>query len=297
MGRTLAVTSEGTDVGGRRALRSAVESAFRAANQAQARSQLRQLVATAAPFLSVLTRAIQARLRAQPPRTVVQDRVVGDAVLNAVRHLLGQGHRAADTWVAEHEQVLVPLAQSLSTALQSNVVFVGRAPDLERPGDYAQYHLSKPALHSILERWASSVRWEPKIPIAPSSSARGFHRTTRYRRALSAPLRDYLAQCSGPIGGLVLYHGVGRDAVGATALEQLGPVTRYDPFHPDPAVRQRPAARFLEVHSHYTLNVVSREEGRLILREIEEWLLPNGRLVVTVRRDLDRRARRQNPPR
>lgn len=57
----------------------------------------------------------------------------------------------------------------------------------------------------------------------------------------SSPSRSP-ALLSGPTGGPLLYHGVGRGEVGATALGRLGPVTRYDPVHPDPVVRHRKEA-------------------------------------------------------
>lgn len=49
---------------------------------------MQHLVTTAEPFISLLARMIQARLRVQPPRTAAQDRIVGDSVLTAIRGLL-----------------------------------------------------------------------------------------------------------------------------------------------------------------------------------------------------------------
>lgn len=177
------MAAAGTDEGVARALRAVVELAFRGVRPA-ARSKLRHVLDATAPLLSVLARTVQARLRARPPRTAAQDIAVGETALDAIRHLIAGQDPTAASWIADHEQVLVSLARGLGAALQSNVVFVGRAPDLERPGDYAQYHFPKSELLQVLERWTHSVRWEPKLPIEPTPSANVFHRSRTYSRGV-----------------------------------------------------------------------------------------------------------------
>lgn len=175
--------------------------------------------------------------------------------------------------------------------MQYDVHFVGLQPAIERAGEFAQYHLSKVALSGILANWPLSSQWIAKSPGRKASGQ--YHPTAISRSRVSAPLREYLARV-GSANGMVLYHGVGRDEIGAQALQMRGQVMRYDPHHPDAEVRQHPAGPFDEVHSHYTLNVVDADTGHDILTQIHAVLSDRGVAVVTVRRDLDRRRDTDN---
>ncbi len=169
--------------------------------------------------------------------------------------------------------------------MQYNVEFPGIRPAIARTGEFAQYHLSKVALSGILANWPLSSLWTAK---SPGRKAGGqYHPTAISRTRVSAPLREYLARV-GSADGMVLYHGVGRDEIGAQALQMRGQVSRYDPHHPDAEVRQHPAGPFEEVHSHYTLNVVDDVAGHDILAQIHAVLSDDGVAIITVRRDLDR---------
>ena len=180
----------------------------------------------------------------------------------------------------------------MASEMQYDVRFLGPQPAIERAGEFAQYHLSKVVLGSILSNWPVSSQWIAKSP-ARRKAGGGYHPTAISRSRVSAPLREYLARV-GSANGMVLYHGVGRDALGAQALQMRGQVMRYDPHHPDAEVRQHPAGPFDEVHSHYTLNVVDADTGHDILTQIHAVLSDRGVAVVTVRRDLDRRRDTDN---
>jgi len=179
----------------------------------------------------------------------------------------------------------------MASEMQYDVRFLGPQPAIERAGEFAQYHLSKVALSGILANWPLSSQWIAKSPGRKASGQ--YHPTAISRSRVSAPLREYLAGV-GSANGMVLYHGVGRDEIGAQALQMRGQVMRYDPHHPDAEVRQHPAGPFDEVHSHYTLNVVDADTGHDILTQIHAVLSDRGVAVVTVRRDLDRRRDTDN---
>jgi hypothetical protein len=178
----------------------------------------------------------------------------------------------------------------MPSEMQYDVRFLAQ-PAIERAGEFAQYHLSKVALSGILANWPLSSQWIAKSPGRKASGQ--YHPTAISRSRVSAPLREYLTRV-GRANGMVLYHGVGRDEIGAQALQMRGQVMRYDPHHPDAEVRQHPAGPFDEVHSHYTLNVVDADTGHDILTQIHAVLSDRGVAVVTVRRDLDRRRDTDN---
>ena len=175
----------------------------------------------------------------------------------------------------------------MASEMQYDVRFLGMRPAIERAGEFAQYHLSKVALSGILANWPLSSQWIAKSPGRKASGQ--YHPTAISRTRVSAPLREYLARVGSANGMVVLYHGVGRDEIGAQALQMRGLVVRFDPHHPDEEVRRDPAGPFDEVHSHYTLNVVDAAIGHAILAQIHAVLSDDGVAIITVRRDLDRR--------
>jgi hypothetical protein len=158
-------------------------------------------------------------------------------------------------------------------------VHLGLPPAKESTGSYAQWHMTKEQLGHVLKNW-DKVQWERRSDSRPSAEAK-FHSTAITRNKLSKPIANYLERHGKPTGR-VLYHGVGRDDIGA---KELG-AYRYDPYHPDSSVRQEPNGKFDEVHSHYTLNVVDKDTGFKILSHIHGLLSDGGKAVVSVRRDL-----------
>lgn len=157
-------------------------------------------------------------------------------------------------------------------------VDLGVPPVKEAKGKYAQWHVSKKELGQILKDW-HKVKWDLRGKSRPSTETK-HHATAITRQKMSLPIASYLAHNEPK--GRVLYHGVGRDDIGAKALG----AEKYDPFHPDPAVRQPPKGPFNEIHSHYTLNVVDRAQGHKILSHIHSLMAPEGKAVISVRRDL-----------
>jgi len=157
-------------------------------------------------------------------------------------------------------------------------VHLGLDPSRQSTGKYAQWHLTKEQLAHVLKNW-DKVKWEMRGSSRPSKEGQ-HHSTAISRNKLSAPLQGYLDRNEPK--GKVLYHGVGRDEVGAKALG----ADKFDPYHPDEAVRQAPKGPYDEIHSHYTLNVVDKPTGFNILKHIHGLLKPGGKAVVSVRRDL-----------
>ena len=134
----------------------------------------------------------------------------------------------------------------------------------------------------------------------------------------STPIADHVLNGAGE-GKKILYHGCGRDFGGALALAGPGAqlhkeplmidgkhatddsknylyhnhkivggtneVHLYDPFHYDNSLKSLPKGKFDEVHSHYTMNVIDHETGGNVMNEISSKLKPNGKAVVTARRD------------
>lgn len=175
-------------------------------------------------------------------------------------------------------------------SVQHDVSFTNHKPAIHKSNEFAQYHLNKQDIGKILKDWPHAAKWEPKLEGKAAVSSTGFHGTTRFREKLSQPLREFLDKSdSRSSPGRVLYHGVGRDDVGANALKVRGQVVKYDPYHPDPDVRKAPQGKFGEVHSHYTLNVVDKAQGKKILQEIHDSLEEGGKAIITVRRDLDKK--------
>lgn len=145
---------------------------------------------------------------------------------------------------------------------------------------YQMWAFTKLQLLHILSNSKVLVTWERRSDSRPAKSREAYHPTARARSEPAAPLLRYLKEFSTRKKGRVLYHGVGRDDAGA---ELLGAV-RYDPYHPDPKVRRFPRGQFAEVHSHYTLNVLSKREGLSVLQEIYDLLTPQGVAVISVGR-------------
>ena len=157
-------------------------------------------------------------------------------------------------------------------------VDLGVPPAVKKSGAYAQWQLTKQELKNVINNW-DNVSWDQRSISRPSTEG-SFHSTAITRNKPPKPIADYLA--NNEVSGEVLYHGVGRDEAGAEALG----ADRYDKYHTDPEITKEPNKVYNEIHSHYTLNVVDKDEGLKILNHIYKLLSSNGKAVISVRRDL-----------
>jgi len=181
-------------------------------------------------------------------------------------------------WQANVLPLLATQKADKKTIGQFLVVFSSVKPSISN-AKFAQYILSKKDIETILTNWSKHT-WELKSGGEVKAVVqKHFHPTARDRYSLTVPIAKYLEKHTPT--GKVLYHGVGRDALGAQTLN----AESYDPFHPNHEIRQEPRGHFDEIHSHYTLNVVNPEEGRDILVQIHALLTATGKAVISVRRD------------
>lgn len=176
--------------------------------------------------------------------------------------------------------------------MQSHVYFNGFEPvkTLSHPGGWAQYHFTKEDLANILNNWDNVADWQEKTKMADRKN-KGYHPTAIKRPTTPAPIRTYVDNVPDDTKNKnILYHGVGQDEMGRSAISRGGKhnVIGYDPYHANPEMRVLPNNLFDEIHSHYTLNVVPKEIGRNILQEIHDRLKPEGKAIISVRRDLDK---------
>jgi len=184
---------------------------------------------------------------------------------------------------------------------QYDVRFKGFNPVVDRKGDYRAYEFSKKDLAKILGNWDKAAQWKA-MSFARQSKNSAHHGTAKHRSSVSKPLRDHFKRSGGKIKDKkILYHGFGRDNVGAKALQngfdiiseenykpdaKHNEVHVYDPFHPVAGATHIPHDTFDHVHSHFTLNVVNKDTGRHILQEIHDRLHPEGKAIISVRGDL-----------
>lgn len=167
-------------------------------------------------------------------------------------------------------------------------------PNVSKSRHYALYVVDRDVLRSILHAWPSSIRWTLKRGSTSEyhrRSIREYHQTAIHRAKVPAPIRQWLdQQATAEPTGRILYFGCGRDKAGAKALECLGQVHCYDPFHPDLETRVWPVAvengPYREIHCHYVLNVCTLSDCLAILRNIHSELVSDGCAVISVRRDL-----------
>ena len=139
--------------------------------------------------------------------------------------------------------------------------------------------------------------------------------TAIVKKKASVPLRDYLERSPNKENTNVLYHGVGKDFAGqADLMMKYMDVDLYDPYFKDqdqyskdhlqtikdlkvpfdsqrtrtpPEKRKGGAKEYGHIHSHYTLNVVTKDEGKKIVQHIYDLLSDSGKAVISVRRDVD----------
>jgi|WetSurSiteA1Bulk_404760.scaffolds.fasta_scaffold00048_46 hypothetical protein len=161
------------------------------------------------------------------------------------------------------------------------LVHLGVKP-IKETGSYAMWHLTKDQLGDIIKN-PENLGWKHSYGTSSVRST-GYHDTARGRKVPPEPISYFVDKMGGNKGNKkVLYHGVGRDQQGA---KKIGATHLYDPYHPDEKVREEPPGDMNQVHSHYTLNVVDKDNGLKILKHIHSKLNPQGTAVISVRRDL-----------
>lgn len=187
------------------------------------------------------------------------------------------------------------LVQLTESAKGQFHVDLGYQPVLSKSKGYDVYKLSKEQIGHLLDHW-HKVKWEKRSEGATGTKKGGFHATTvspeARRGGASAPLAHYLSHpafSNDHVGKKVLYSGVGQDEAGRKMLK----ADAYDPTHPDPNVRKVPKKKYDIIHSHYTLNVMSKgpefpgdtDNGYSALGLIHHLLKDKGHAVISVRRD------------
>ena len=171
------------------------------------------------------------------------------------------------------------------------VSFNGYSPSaaFSKPGHWIQYHLTRDMLNQIISGWDTAASWSLSRTTRKIIKPGHYHPAAKNRAKPAAPIIAYLRIAKDDKNPKnILYHGVGRDAAGASALARGGinTVSVYDPFHPDEKVRTLCAGPFDEIHSHYTLNVVDKPTGKLILTELHTLLRDGGIAIVSLRDDI-----------
>jgi ubiquinone/menaquinone biosynthesis C-methylase UbiE len=108
-------------------------------------------------------------------------------------------------------------------------------------------------------------------------------KTAMARRGPSRPLRNLIAKgCIQP-GQRVLDYGCGRGA-DVAHLNAIGcHTTGFDPYH---GPTEKPVGLFDVVLCTYVLNVLTEAEITVVLYDISRHLSAEGRVYVTVRRDI-----------
>ena len=173
--------------------------------------------------------------------------------------------------------------------MQSLVTFPNFKP-FKRTSGYDLYVFLKEDVENILKNWHKEAQWKlMKVHKGKVIRKSGYHHTAIVRQKAPAPMREYFESTllERPESLKTLYHGCGKDRKGRDLLAQHGAVSLYDPHHPVGMYGIIPNQIFDEIHSHYVLNVVTKDEGQQIMTEIYgrlswKW----GQAVVSVRRDL-----------
>lgn len=215
-------------------------------------------------------------------------------------------------------------AEDLKGYWQYYVNFKGYKPT---GNGYAKWTFTKKDLKHILSNWSSIVEWHDALWAEKNvaKSEEEDHQTTIDRTKQgnkpATPLSDHIAK-EGPQKGRCLYHGVGQDFPGQSALMKQGmKVDVYDKFAKEyigtdkkgvdlkekkkeleklhgikinpsltrtkPEDRPGGAKPYDKVHSHYTLNVVDQATGKQILKHICDLMSNTATAVISVRRDTE----------
>lgn len=187
---------------------------------------------------------------------------------------------------------------------QYDVRFPKHKPIKEQP-QYRMYKFTKEDIDQLLANWYKWAKWKA-MQLARKKRQTGdrqqYHWTTMVRNDVGKPLRAYFDLANEKIKGKkILYHGFGEDTIGALALrngyniqnkdgynprQKNNEVHVYDPFHPIPEATALPQEQFDEIHSHYTMNVINKDTGFQVLKEIRDRLTPKGVAYISMRNDL-----------
>jgi len=195
---------------------------------------------------------------------------------------------------------------------QYHVSFKSFPPDpkLSRGGSWAAWKLDKKQIAHILKNWDSEAQWDYSME-GKKTRAEGRHSSALPRTKTNAPVQHMISKGELPSDQSILYHGVGQDWPTARALSGNDPakhnvdyrsinninqvadlvrggknkVEMYDKFSDYPELTKLPEGQYDQVHSHYTLNVVDKDIGKQVLKEIHSKLKDNGKAIITARRD------------
>lgn len=140
------------------------------------------------------------------------------------------------------------------------------------------WSLNKEQLLKIINNW-DIVEWTFSHKSKPFTFG-NFHSTAPFRSKISSPVEEYI-KLNGKPKGRILYYGVGRNIITAKELNAIC----YDPHHPDPMIKIKPEGKFDEIHSHYVLNVVNKDEALEIMNDFYRLLNDTGSVLISVRRD------------
>jgi len=170
---------------------------------------------------------------------------------------------------------------------QYHVDFTGHAP-IHRSSGYRTYKFTKSQIGDILSNWGTSATWKYHSRGNTAQRKTGHHPTAKSRTTAASPILSHIRENPDEhIGRRVLYHGVGMDTFGQKALG----AEAYDPYPESGPNSRMPKGKFDIVHSHYTLNVMSKNptydgdenNGYEVLSSIYKKLKKNGHAVISVR--------------
>jgi len=204
------------------------------------------------------------------------------------------------------------------TRYQYYVDFKG-FPSQGKKGKYLQWLFAKKDLKKILDGWDKIAVW--------IQAGKAAEDTAIVKEQASVPLRGYLEKNPDKEDTNVLYHGIGKDFAGqASLMMKYMDVDVYDPYFKDvnkfkdkhknvikelnvplskilkeggdldkyktkvetpPEKRGEGKKEYGHIHSHYTLNVVTKEKGKEIIQHIYNLLSDKGKAIISVRRDVD----------
>lgn len=108
------------------------------------------------------------------------------------------------------------------------------------------------------------------------------YQTAIKRKALSAPIRKLLQDCRLDLTRSILDYGCGRGDDARILSGHGATVEKYDPHY----VPIKPHKMFDQVLCTYVLNVCTDDEIKVILDDLSGYCKQDGRIFISVRRDL-----------
>ena len=160
-------------------------------------------------------------------------------------------------------------------------------------GAHATWHFSKRDLAHILRNWDNAAHWEWRGAFKYAPDANKAHPSVRQRQDAPVPIKDHVKGQPQKVND-ILYHGAGVDMAGYQMLHDVGKqVDAHDPFqaYGDPKdpwkrdIRPLPNKKYDQIHSVFTLNVVTKPQGKQILQDMHDRMNDDGKAIISVRRD------------